>query len=100
MRRFTLAGVLTCFLLARGAHGAVPWHHPLYLDNGGYWPERVAVTITNGSAEPVAGERVLALSFPVLAGTRVSRCGSAAPMVQSCCLICAMRMEARNERVP
>ncbi len=71
MTRFTLAGVLTCFLLAPGAFGAVPWHHPLYLDNGGYWPERVAMTITNGSADPVAGERVLALSFPVLAGARV-----------------------------
>jgi hypothetical protein len=71
MTRFTLAGVLTGFLLAPGAFGAVPWHHPLYLDNGGYWPERVALTITNGSAEPVAGERVLALSFPVLAGARV-----------------------------
>src|SRR5208282_4068844 len=47
------------------------WHHPLYLDNGGYWPERVAVTVTNGLAEPVAGERVLALSFPGLAGARV-----------------------------
>src|ERR1035441_9687276 len=35
-----------------------------------YWPQRVLVTITNGSAEPVAGEP-LALLLPALATARV-----------------------------
>ena len=57
-------------LLAHAAAAAVPWQHALYLANGGYWPQRMPVTITNGSAEPAAGEP-LALLLPALAGARV-----------------------------
>jgi hypothetical protein len=70
MTRAALAGALTLWLLVRAAAAAVPWQHSLYLANGGYWPQRVPVTITNGSAEPVAGEP-LGLSLPGLAGARV-----------------------------
>jgi hypothetical protein len=70
MTRSTLAGTLAFLLLARAAAAAVLWQHGLYLANGGYWPQRVPVTITNGSAGPVAGEP-LALLLPALAGARV-----------------------------
>ena len=60
---------LTLWLPLRAA-AAVPWSHSLCLPNGGYWPERVPVTLTNGSAEPRAGEP-LRLSLPGLAGARV-----------------------------
>jgi hypothetical protein len=71
MTSSTLAGTLAFLLLARTAAAAtVPWQHALYLANGGYWPQRVPVTITNGSAEPAAGEP-LALLLPGLAGARV-----------------------------
>ena len=49
---------------------ATPWHQILYLANGGYWPRRAPVTITNGSDETLAGEP-LALSLPGLAGETV-----------------------------
>ncbi|MGA2660351.1 MAG: hypothetical protein ABSH34_22870, partial [Verrucomicrobiota bacterium] len=68
--RSDLAGTLTLWLLARAAAAAVPWQHSLYLANGGYWPQRVPVTITNGSAELVDGEP-FGLSVPGLAGARV-----------------------------
>lgn len=64
------ACVLALLLLVRVAAAAVPWQPSLYLANGGYWPQRVPVTITNGSAEAVAIEP-LGLSFPDLAGARV-----------------------------
>jgi hypothetical protein len=70
MTKPTLAGALALLLLVRAAAAAVPWQHALYLANGGYWPQRVPVTITNGAAEPVAGEP-LALLLPALAGARV-----------------------------
>jgi hypothetical protein len=55
---------------ARLAVAAVPWQQSLYLANGGCWPQRVPVTITNSSAEPVVGEP-LGLLLPGLTGTRV-----------------------------
>jgi len=70
MTKSTLAGMLALLLLVHAAVAAVPWRHALYLANGGYWPQRLPVTITNGSAEPVAGEP-LALLLPTLAGARV-----------------------------
>jgi hypothetical protein len=71
MTKTTLAVTMVFLLLVRTATTAViPWQHALYLANGGYWPERVPVAVTNGSAEPVAGEP-LALMLPALAGARV-----------------------------
>jgi len=57
-------------LLAPAAAAAVPWQHSLCLANGGYWRQRAPVTITNGSADSVAGEP-LGLSIRGLAGARV-----------------------------
>jgi hypothetical protein len=68
--RFAIPATLAWLLLASAAAAAVPWEQSLYLANGGYWPERVPVTITNGLAEPVAGEPA-SLSLPGLAGARV-----------------------------
>ena len=70
MTRSTLAGTLAFLLLVRAAAAMVPWQQALYLANGGYWPQRVPITITNGLAEPVAGEP-LALLLPALAGARM-----------------------------
>ena len=47
-----------------------PWHHPLYLANGGYWTNRVRVQITNSSTEIVAGAAV-AVSVSALEGSKV-----------------------------
>jgi len=59
-----------CLLpLAATAFAAAPWHHPLSLSNGGYWPLRVAVSIRNNSDVAVAGEPV-AVPVGVLAGQR------------------------------
>ncbi len=68
MRRLFIASALAVLLLAR-AGAAVPWH-TLYLANGGYWPERVLVTVTNASSEAVAGAP-LAFALPCLTGVRV-----------------------------
>ncbi|MBN2506410.1 MAG: DUF4091 domain-containing protein [Verrucomicrobia bacterium] len=62
--------VLAFFLVAAGSPAAVPWHPPFYLGNGGYWRQRVALTLTNPAAEPVAGEPV-SLALPGLEGARV-----------------------------
>ena len=70
MTKSALLGTLAFLLLVSAAAAAVPWPHALYLANGGYWPQRVPVTVTNGSAELVAGEP-LALPLPSLAGARV-----------------------------
>jgi len=70
MTRSILASALAFLLLAHAAAAAVPWQHSLYLANGGFWSKRVPVTITNGSAVPVAGEP-LVLRLPALAGARV-----------------------------
>ena len=70
MTRAAFAGTVALLLLVRLAVAAVPWQHSLYLANGGYWPLRVALTITNGSTEPVTGQP-LSVSLPGLAGARV-----------------------------
>ena len=70
MTKLTLAGALAFLLLVHAAAAAVPWQPGLYLANGGYWPQRVAVTITNDSGEPAAG-KPLTLLLPALAGARV-----------------------------
>ena len=62
--------LLAFLLLAPAAAAAVPWQHSLCLANGGYWRQRAPVTITNGSADSVAGEP-LGLSIRGLAGARV-----------------------------
>ncbi len=62
-------------LLALGgtalAAPAVPWHQSLYLANGGYWPQRVAVTVTNTSATPAVGTP-LSIALPPLAGASLA----------------------------
>ncbi len=60
----------SALLAITSVEAAAPWHHPLSLANQGYWPQRVAVTITNGAAQPAAGEPV-AVSLPALAGAKV-----------------------------
>lgn len=67
LRRTVLLALLCSTLLSMAA---VPWPPSLYLGNSGYWPERVAVTITNRSSTPVIGEP-LGLALPGLAGARV-----------------------------
>ena len=63
--------ILTLFLAAQTVLAApVPWHDPLYLANGGYWPQRVAITIANDSTNTVAGQPV-EISLAALAGARV-----------------------------
>ncbi len=34
------------------------WHHPLYLGNGGYWKQRIAITIRNDMDHEATGEPV------------------------------------------
>ena len=48
-----------------GALAAVPWPESLYLDNGGYWPVRVPVQVTNDGAEAVAGAPVSVTVAPL-----------------------------------
>ncbi|MBM3889949.1 MAG: hypothetical protein FJ388_12610, partial [Verrucomicrobia bacterium] len=61
----------SAFLLSViNALGGEPWHHPLYLANGGYWPKRVTVTIENPGDAAVAGEPVF-VKVPMLAGAGV-----------------------------
>ncbi|MGH7969323.1 MAG: hypothetical protein ACREIC_11410, partial [Limisphaerales bacterium] len=69
-RRALWGPTLGFLLSALVAHAAVRWQESLYLANGGYWPERVAVAISNRTDKPVAGGPV-ALSLPALAGTSV-----------------------------
>jgi hypothetical protein len=56
--------------MAHAALGAMPWGQSLSLANGGYWPERLRVTVTNNSKESVSGQ-ALALTVPALTGERV-----------------------------
>jgi len=56
-------------LLAISSASAAPWHHPLYLSNGGYWSQRMVVIIENHSDVAVAGETV-AVPVGALAGQR------------------------------
>jgi hypothetical protein len=71
MKCFIATMLLAVSFSARAVLAAVPWHHNLYLPNGGYWSERVSVTVTNASAEAMSGEPVH-LRIPSLAGTRVA----------------------------
>ncbi|MDH7571558.1 MAG: carbohydrate binding domain-containing protein, partial [Armatimonadota bacterium] len=62
-----------CYLLlliGAASAAAAPWHHPLYLPGGGYWVERVAVTIHNPGPTECAGHPV-SVTLPSLAGCRV-----------------------------
>ncbi len=36
----------------------VPWHHPLYLGNGGMWRQRASVAVRNGGAQAMLGTTV------------------------------------------
>lgn len=58
-------------LLATNLFAAVPWHHPLYLGNEGYWPQRVPVSFENPTAQVIAGEPV-SVNVPALARTKIA----------------------------
>lgn len=45
-------------MLALSALAPTPWHHPLSLGNGGLWRQRVAVTVENTAAQPMAASPV------------------------------------------
>src|SRR5512138_175779 len=70
MTRFAFAGTLVFLMLAPLASAETPWHRSLYLANDGYWSERLPVTVTNASSEPIAGGP-LAVSIPELSGAAV-----------------------------
>jgi hypothetical protein len=55
-----MRGPLAVFLAltASAAFAAAPWHHPLYLGNGGLWRQRVAIEARNDGDRAVAGESV------------------------------------------
>jgi Glycoside hydrolase 123, catalytic domain len=53
------------------ARAAPSWNQSLYLANGGYWPERVAITVTNALAQNLSGVPV-EFSLPGLAGAGVT----------------------------
>jgi len=54
-RSFLIVVVLS---LSLSAMAATPWRHPLYLDGGGWWQGRVAITVQNDRATPAEGEPV------------------------------------------
>jgi hypothetical protein len=74
--RLSLASALAIFLHLGLAAQTVPWPPALSLANGGYWTERVPITITNAAPEPLAGEP-LSVSVPDLAGAPV-------PLLRAC----------------
>jgi len=53
--RITVCVLLLC--LCCGAFAAGLWHHPLYLDGGGTWRQRIALDGRNDTARPFAGEQ-------------------------------------------
>ncbi|NOX56853.1 MAG: DUF4091 domain-containing protein [Planctomycetes bacterium] len=61
---------------------ASDWHHPLYLDGGGYWRARVPVHVRNGLGRDVAGEP-LALTVGRKDG-QIAIDGQAAQAVRVC----------------
>ncbi len=71
MKRLVRLLVFVGAISLASAQSAVPWHHPLYLANHGYWPKRVSVTVENDSVRSVAGEAV-AVAIPGLAGEPVA----------------------------
>ncbi|MDQ3813379.1 MAG: hypothetical protein M3347_05455, partial [Armatimonadota bacterium] len=42
--------ILLLAAVATAAVADVPWHHPLYLDGGGYWPRRATLTVSSQEA--------------------------------------------------
>lgn len=70
MTKYRFFALLALTVIAMPSQAAMPWHHPLYLANGGYWPHRVAVRVENGADTVVAGEPVEA-ALSALAGERV-----------------------------
>jgi hypothetical protein len=70
MKRRAFVVVLSLCLIVRAAVAAAPWHQSFYLANQGYWPERVAISIENGTSDPLMGKPVT-VSLPALAGARV-----------------------------
>lgn len=69
MIRFAVAALLGFMPLAQGAD--IPWPQNLSLANGGFWPERVPIAITNSSSERSVG-KPLTVSVPALAGNPVN----------------------------
>jgi hypothetical protein len=57
MRATTIAVLLAAALCAT-AGAATAWHYPLYLANGGYWRQRVEVSVHNSQDKDIAGESV------------------------------------------
>lgn len=43
---------------ARAAAATASWHHPLALDNGGYWRQRLTLTAVNGTDQALNGRAV------------------------------------------
>ena len=71
MKKSVLAVFLAPFFLSlASADEVVPWHPSLCLANGGYWPERIGLTVTNSAAEDLNGQ-AFALAVPALASSRV-----------------------------
>jgi hypothetical protein len=57
MCRTTLRLLVAVFLASLpSAAIAVPWHHPFYLDGGGWWSGRIRVVVQNNGQQPVNGE--------------------------------------------
>lgn len=50
--------VVACVTFVFSAQSSVPWHHPLYLSNGGLWRQRIAVTVRNPLDRPCTGTPV------------------------------------------
>ncbi len=61
---------------------AVEWHHPLYLDGGGYWHQRIGVQVRNDSDETLNG-RPVALAIGSAAG-EAALTGARAESVRVC----------------
>jgi len=53
-----VATVLMGSCLAGAAAAGAEWHHPLYLDGGGWWSGRVRVVVENERDAPLEGEPV------------------------------------------
>jgi hypothetical protein len=70
MKKRMVRSLLALLLSYGTVLAAAPWHSSLCLGNGGYWPQRVQVTIVNDATNAVAGEPAEVL-LPALAGSRV-----------------------------
>ncbi len=68
--RIVRAVALVCPFFQLAAAEA-PWADSLSLANGGFWPERIPVMLTNSSDKVLAGEP-LALSVPDLSGAGIA----------------------------